>query len=95
MTPAVPATCQISIHGSFDQGWADYLGEMLLDMDVQAGQVNTTTFSGHAPDLAAFIGMLNLFANQGISVIACEYGQNKPLDMEESAGPLSVLDQRP
>jgi len=88
-------TCQISIRGTFERRWTDYLGEMLLDMNVQEGQVCTTTFSGHLPDLAAFIGMLNLFANQGISVTACEYRQNGPLDMEESAGPLSMLDQRP
>ena len=34
---SVPATCQISIRGAFDRRWADYLGEMLLDMDVQRG----------------------------------------------------------
>ena len=44
---SVPATCQISIRGAFDRRWADYLGETLLDMDVQEGQICTTTFSGH------------------------------------------------
>jgi hypothetical protein len=94
MTPAVPATCQISIRGAFDRRWADYLGEMLLHMDVQAGQICTTTFSGQPPDLAAFIGMLNLFTNWGYSVIACEYRQSGPLDMEESAESPSMIDQR-
>ena len=91
---SVPATCQISIRGAFDRRWADYLGEMLLDMDVQEGQICTTTFSGHLPDLAAFLGMLNLMSNWGVSVIACEYRQSGPLDMEESAESPSMIDQR-
>jgi len=83
MSP-VSATCQISIRGSFDRRWADYLGDMLLDMDVQEGQINTTTFSGQLPDLAAFIGMLNLFTDRGLAVIGCEYRQSGSLEMEAS-----------
>ncbi len=83
MSP-VPATCQISIRGAFDRRWADYLGEMLLDMDVQEGQINTTTFSGHLPDLSAFIGMLNSFTDWGVSVIACEYHEGDPLEKEDA-----------
>jgi hypothetical protein len=85
MTPAVLATCQISIRGAFDRPWADYLGEMLLHMDVQEGQICTTKFSGHPPDLAAFIGMLNLLTNWGVSVIACEYQEGDPLEKEEAS----------
>jgi len=81
---SVPATCQISIRGSFDQRWADYLGEMLLDMDVHEGQINTTTLSGHLPDLSAFFGMLNLLTNWGVSVIACEYHEGDPLEKEDT-----------
>ena len=79
------ATCQISIHGSFDRRWADYLGEMLLDMDVQEGQVCTTTVSGHPPDLAAFLGMLNLLSNWGVSVIACEYQEGNLLEKKDTS----------
>jgi len=82
--PPVPATCQITIRGAFDRRWADYLGEMLLDMDVQEGQISTTTFSGHLPDLSAFFGMLNLLSNWGVSVIACEYHEGDPLEQEDS-----------
>jgi hypothetical protein len=82
MSP-VPATCQITIRGTFDRRWADYLGEMLLDMDVHEGQISTTTFSGHPPDLAAFLGMLNLLSNWGVSVIACEYQEGDPLELEK------------
>jgi hypothetical protein len=88
------ATCQIMIRGSFDRRWSDYLGETLLDMNVQEGQICTTTFSGHPPDLSAFIGMLNLLSNWGTSVIACEYQQSDPPNIEESAEPPSMIDQR-
>ena len=85
------ATCQIMIHGSFDRCWSDYLSEALLDMNVQEGQICTTTFIGHPPDLSAFIGMLNLLSNWGAPVITCEYQQSDPLDMEESAEPPSII----
>jgi hypothetical protein len=67
------ATCQVSIRGSFDVHWVDYLGDMLLDADVTEGHVRTTTLIGKPPDLAAFIGMLSLLADLGFSVVACEY----------------------
>ena len=83
MSP-VPATCRISIRGAFDRRWADYLGEKLLNMDVQEGQIYTTTLSGYLPDLSAFLGMLNLLTNWGVSVIACEYHEGDPLEQEDS-----------
>jgi hypothetical protein len=55
--------------------WADYLGDMLLSADVDTGEVHTTTFTGKAPDLAAFIGMLSWLADYGFPVIECEYHQ--------------------
>lgn len=67
------ATCQISIRGSFDVLWADYLGDMLLQAEVQAGEVRTTTLFGQPPDLAAFIGILSMLTDLGFPVIACEY----------------------
>jgi hypothetical protein len=67
------ATCKVSICGSFDVHWADYLGEMLLHADVSEGRVRTTTLFGNPPDLAAFIGMLNVLADLGFPVLACEY----------------------
>jgi hypothetical protein len=67
------ATCQVTISGSFDLHWVDFLGEMLLYADVAEGHVRSTTLFGKPPDLAAFIGMLNLLADLGFRVIACEY----------------------
>ena len=92
MSP-VPPTCQISICGAFDRRWSDYLAEMLLDMVVREGQISITTYSGHPPDLSAFIGMLNLFNDWGVAVIACEYRQSDPFDIEETAEPLQMSDK--
>ena len=92
--PPVPATCQISIRGAFDRRWGDYLGETMLDMAVQEGQICTTTFSGHSPDLAAFLGMLTLLTNWGVSVIACEYREGPPPEIEESAEPPQMISQQ-
>ncbi len=69
----VHATCQVSICGSFDVHWADYLGETLLYADVDEGRVRTTTLFGKPRDMAAFIGMLNLLVDLGFPIVACEY----------------------
>jgi hypothetical protein len=81
--PKSSATCQVSICGSFDVHWVDYLGEMLLYADVADGHVRSTTLFGKPPDVAAFIGMLNLLVDLGFKVVACEYRQP---DLIEEAG---------
>ena len=93
MSP-IPATYQISIRGAFDRHWCDYLGETVLDMAVQEGQICTTTFSGHPPDLAAFLWILTLLSNWGVSVIACEYREGHPPEIEESAEPPQMISQQ-
>jgi hypothetical protein len=75
--PTTNATCQISLRGSFDVHWADYLGDMMLEAQVQGGQVRTTTLFGQPPDLAAFIGVLSLLSDLGFPVIACEYHRSE------------------
>jgi len=88
-----PATCQITIRGVFDRRWTEYLSEVLLNMDVRAGQICTTTVRGHLPDLSAYIGLLNYLSNWGVCVIACEYQQSDPFT-EESAEPLQTIGQQ-
>ena len=78
--PQSHATCKISISGSFDVYWVDYLGDMLLHAEVLEGHVRTTTLFGKPPDLAAFIGMLNLLADLGFPVVACEYHRAEAIE---------------
>ena len=39
-------TCKISIRGSYDLFWTDYLGDMVLRAEVEAGEIRTTTLFG-------------------------------------------------
>jgi hypothetical protein len=71
--PQSGATCKVTIRGSFDVRWVDYVGDMLLHTQIAEGHVQTTALFGKPPDLAAFIGMLNGLADFGFLVVACEY----------------------
>jgi hypothetical protein len=81
--PQTRATCKVTIRGSFDVRWVDYLGDMLLHAHIAEGHVQTTTLFAKPPDLAAFIGMLTGLADFGFLVIACEY--RRP-DVSEEVG---------
>jgi hypothetical protein len=69
----VHSTCKITIRGAFDERWTEYLGDVVLDVDINEGQVRTVTLLGQPPDLSAFIGMLTFFSDLGFPLIACEY----------------------
>jgi hypothetical protein len=69
------AYCKIVLCGPLNERWADYLGDMLLTLDVADGHIQTTTLIGQPPDLAAYIGMLNAITNLGFTVTTAEYRQ--------------------
>ncbi len=69
------ANCRITIRGSFDLNWADYVGDMLVDVQVEGGTVRTTTLIGHPIDLSAFLGTLHMLIDLGFPVMAFEYQQ--------------------
>ena len=70
---AQSAYCKIALCGPLNERWADYLGDMLLTLDVADGHIQMTTLIGQPPDLAAYIGMLNAIANLGFTVVTAEY----------------------
>jgi hypothetical protein len=72
--------CRITLHGSFDLNWADYVGSMLVDVLVEGGQVRTTTLIGHPNDLAAFLGTLHMLIDRGFPVTALEYREADPVE---------------
>ncbi len=78
--PQSRASCKIVIRGSFDVSWADYVGEMLVDVEVKEGKVRTTTLFGQPIDLAAFLGTLHMLVDLGFPVIAFEYQQADVID---------------
>ncbi len=69
------ANCRITIRGSFDLNWADYVGDMLVDVQVEGGTIRTTTLIGHPIDLSAFLGTLHMLVDLGFPVMAFEYQQ--------------------
>jgi hypothetical protein len=78
--PQTRPRCSITIRGSFDVKWADYVGEMMVDAQVADGKIQTTTLFGQPIDLAAFLGAIHMLVDLGFPVIACEYQQTKQAD---------------
>jgi len=81
-----PAYCKILLSGPLTERWADYLGDLLVAMEVEKGQIKTSLLIGRPPDLAAYVGMLNVLANLGFTVISTEY-TSKALASEAAAPP--------
>jgi hypothetical protein len=77
------ASSKIVVRGSFDVSWTDYVGDMLMHVQVDEGKIRTTTLFGQPIDLAAFLGTLHMLIDLGFPVIAFEYQQADPI---ESAG---------
>jgi hypothetical protein len=86
-----PASCKIIVYGPLNERWADYLGDMLLTLDVADGHIQATTLIGQPRDLAAYIGMLNAIANLGLTVIATEYWQAVPGESVVADSAVSTL----
>ena len=78
--PQARPRCSITIRGSFDVKWADYVGEMMVDAQVANGQIQTTTLLGQPIDLTAFLGAIHMLVDLGFPVMACEYQQADPID---------------
>jgi len=77
--PQTRPRCRITIRGSFDVKWADYVGEMMVDVQVAEGKIQTTTLLGRPIDLAAFLGAIHMLVDLGFPVMGCEYQQAEPI----------------
>jgi hypothetical protein len=84
------AYCKIVLAGPLTEHWADYLGDLLADMEVEKGEIQISTLMGRPYDLAAYIGMLNVLSNLGYTVITTEYwqGSASKAAVTDSAGPV-------
>ena len=74
------ANCRIMIRGSFNLNWADYVGDMLVQVQVEEGTIRSTTLIGHPIDLGAFLGTLHMLVDLGFPVMAFEYQQADPIE---------------
>ena len=75
--PQARPQCSITIRGSFDVKWADYVGDMMIDAQVADGLIQTTTLLGRPIDLGAFLGAVHMLVDLGFPVMACEYHQSE------------------
>jgi hypothetical protein len=92
--PQLRANCRITIRGSFNLNWCDYLGDMLADVQVEKGIIRSTTVIGHPSDLSAFLGTLHLLIDWGFPVTAFEYQQADPVEAAAGSRAEGVLSQR-
>jgi hypothetical protein len=89
--PHPHARCKITIRGSFDVKWADYVGEMMVDVRVAEGKIQTTTLLGQPIDLGAFLGAIHMLVDLGFPVMACQYQQAEPIDAAAGNGVEQVV----
>ena len=82
--------CSITLRGSFDVQWGDYVEALLVNTQVVEGEAQTTTLLGHPIDLTAFLGAINTLVDLHFPVMDCEYHQVEPIDAEVGAGVDSV-----
>jgi hypothetical protein len=66
---------KISMQGSFDVKWADYIGDKLVHVETDDKKIPTTTLFGYSEDLSAFLGLLHTFIDLGFPVVDFEYHQ--------------------
>jgi hypothetical protein len=73
---------KITMQGPFNVRWADYVGDKLVHVETDEGKIPTTTLFGCSVDLSAFLGTLHTFIDLGYPVVAFEYHQDIPDDIE-------------
>jgi hypothetical protein len=91
--PQPRANCRITIRGSFTLSWGEFLGDMVVHVQVEEGAIRSTSLIGHPIDLAAFLGTLNMLIDRGFPVMAVEYRQVDPLEAS-GARTENVLSER-
>jgi hypothetical protein len=78
--PQLRPWCSITLRGTFDVQWADYIEALMVDLQVTEGEVQTTTLLGRPIDLTAFLGAINTLVDLHFPVVDCEYHQTEPID---------------
>lgn len=73
--PPLPAHCRIVVSESTGLPSSNLLEMLPMRMEVEHQGQLTTAFIGHPVDLAAFLGVLQMFVDLGLPVVAVDYGQ--------------------
>jgi len=88
--PQLLPWCSITLRGTFDVQWADYIEALMVDTQVTEGEIQTTTLLGRPIDLTAFLGAINTLVDMHFPVMDCEYHQVEPIGAEVGTGVDSV-----
>jgi hypothetical protein len=79
-----PAHCRIVVRDSRGMSSSKFLETLPLQMEIEEQGRQPTTFIGHPIDLAAFLGVLQMFLDLGLPVVALEYGEG--IDEDPASG---------
>lgn len=72
---ASPARCRIVVRDSLGLSSSRFLESLPLRMEVEEEGRQPMAFIGYPIDLAAFVGVLQMFVDLGLPVVAVEYGE--------------------
>lgn len=81
-----PAHCRIVVRHSRGAYSGHFLETLPLQMEVEEGR-KAMTFIGHPIDLAAFLGVLQMFLDIGLPVVAVEYAEDNAEGADPQATP--------
>ena len=83
---ASPAHCRIVVRDSFGVSSGKFLETLPMQMEVEEGW-KAMTFIGRPIDLAAFLGVLQMFLDLGLPVVAVEYAEDNTEGPDPEATP--------
>ena len=63
---------RISILGTLDKNWSDYCGGMTIEHQNFLDQYPVTILTGHLPDQAALLGVINALYDMGCPLLSVE-----------------------
>ena len=67
-----PATYRICIQGTLEKQWSEYCGGMTIEHHRFLDQYPMTILTGHLPDQAALLGVINALYDMGCPLLSVE-----------------------
>ncbi len=68
-----PVTYRIRVQGAIDKSWADYYGDMIIQMGVEPGEYPVTKMTGQFHDQSALLGVISRLVDLGLPLLMVEY----------------------
>ena len=84
---ASPARCRIVVRNSLGLSSSRFLESLPLRMEVEEEGRQPMAFIGYPIDVAAFVGVLQMFVDLGLPVVAVEYREASADSSDSEAAP--------